>query len=624
MSYLPQFRSRIRWRMRWIAVASVSSSMLFGAGAAARAATPVQGARLGPHLASLAHRKPELKATFIFQFKPAVTEAQAQQLIRTHAGRVTASLPIIHGLAVSMSLKAAARLQGNYAIREIDLNGHVKSQSSSLNSPALQSYYALASHADNAWNSNLTGAGIGVAVIDSGIAGQLPDFATSSTDSTSRVVTTAVVNPGATDAGDPYGHGTDVAGIIAGNSWNRPDGDPLRGDYVGVAPDANLISIKAGDDQGNATVLDVINGLQFAIDHQAQYNIRVVNLSLESDTAQSYKDDPLDAAAEAAWFHGIVVVAAAGNLGSASDAVDYAPGNDPYVITVGSVNDGQTTSHYVQLLQQSDHSKEQALQQSDHQAEQALQQADHQAEQALAQLHRQSRLQARQLADHQAEQALQQSDHNKEQALQQADQQAEQAVQVPNDAISTFSSRGTTQDGFAKPDVYAPGAHIVSALAPNSAFAQMCGSCTIGGAYIRASGTSMAAPVVSGAVADLLQADPSLTPDEVKAALTDHGQGVAGTSAPALSLDQALNWNGSPANQGLTPSDLIDTSTGDVSLERSSWRRSSWSTAAGSLSAPWARSSWSCDSCGAGDSGTVDPTRSSWSRSTWSTDLTAQ
>ena len=108
----------------------------------------------------------------------------------------------------------------------------------------------------------------------------------------------------------------------------------MRGRYVGIAPDANLISVKVSDDQGEASVLDVIYGLQFVVDNKAAYNIRVVNLSLESTTPGSYKTDPLDAAVEAAWFKGIVVVTAAGNRGTAEDAVSYAPANDPYVIAV--------------------------------------------------------------------------------------------------------------------------------------------------------------------------------------------------------------------------------------------------------------------------------------------------
>ena len=130
-----------------------------------------------------------------------------------------------------------------------------------------------------------------------------------------------------------------MAGIIAGNGDNRGPGDPLHGHYIGVAPNANLISIKVSDETGKASVLDVIYGLQFAVEHQSQFNIRVINLSLDSTTPQSYKTDPLDAAVEAAWMHGIVVVAAAGNRGTASDAVQYSPANDPYVITVGGVDE---------------------------------------------------------------------------------------------------------------------------------------------------------------------------------------------------------------------------------------------------------------------------------------------
>ena len=85
---------------------------------------------------------------------------------------------------------------------------------------------------------------------------------------------------------------------------------------MGVAPKANIVSVKVSDDGGDTTVLDVIYGLQFAVDHRDDMGIRVVNLSLSSSVAESYRTDPLDAAAEAAWFAGIVVVAAAGNDGS--------------------------------------------------------------------------------------------------------------------------------------------------------------------------------------------------------------------------------------------------------------------------------------------------------------------
>src|SRR3954462_1003454 len=111
---------------------------------------------------------------------------------------------------------------------------------------------------------------------------------------------------------------------------------------MGVAPGANLISIKASVGASKATVLDVIAGIQFAVDHKLGYNIRVLNLSLESSATESYKTDPLDAAVEAARFKGIFVVAAAGNRGPGDGSVSHAPGNDPYVVTVGAVDEKGT------------------------------------------------------------------------------------------------------------------------------------------------------------------------------------------------------------------------------------------------------------------------------------------
>jgi serine protease AprX len=348
------------------------------------------------------------------------------------------------------------------------------------------------------------------------------------------VVATAVTNPAAKTVFDTYGHGTDVAGIIAGNGNARKRSDSLYGQYVGVAPDANLIAVKASDERGNASVLDVISGIEFAIVHQHDYNIRVLNLSLDSATPQSYKTDPLDAAVEAAWKHGIVVVAAAGNRGQSDNAVQFAPANDPYAITVGAVNENGTAS-------------------------------------------------------------------------------------PGDDFIAPWSSRGTTQDGFQKPDVYAPGAHIVSVLAPNSYFGQQCPTCVIAGQYIRTSGTSMAAPMISGLVADLLQARPGLTPDQVKGALiASRVSQNPGFQEPGA-IKVALDYNPAPANQGLTPSQLLG-GDGNVNPSMGSWSFSSWSTAQGTLAAPFAFASWSCQTCtGNTSDDDVDTSYGSWSFASWST-----
>jgi serine protease AprX len=274
--------------------------------------------------------------------------------------------------------------------------------------------------------------------------------------------------------------------------------------------------------------------VQFAVDHAADYNIRVINLSLESSTPQSYKTDPLDAAVESAWFKGIVVVAAAGNRGTASDAVDHAPGNDPYVISVGGADDRGTKG-------------------------------------------------------------------------------------TADDDSTPWGSIGTTQDGFAKPEVIAPGAHIVSTLAPNSAFTRMCPACIRDGSYFQAGGTSMSAPVVSGVAALLLQKHPTWTPDQVKGALMKSSRPLSGGRADLREVvaDKALAATAT-ANSGLTPNVYVTAATGDIDYVRASWSRASWSSAADALRASWSRASWSCV-CDGSTAASVDPTRASWSRASWST-----
>jgi subtilisin family serine protease len=565
-------------------------------------------ARFDTDLRRLAARAPDRRVTVIVQFVPRLSQSRALAIVRRHGGRHVAVIPLIHGVAAQMAARQARKLGDLSVVHAVSLNAPVKSQTVDFDPGHMSTWFNQSASTQNLWNQ-ATGTGVGVAVIDSGVQGDLPDFQLSQSDTSSRVIASAVVNPFATTAGDPYGHGTMVAGLIAGDGGDRSSSDPLFGQYAGAAPGANLISVKIGDDQGNATVLDVLYGLEFAIDNRSAYNIRVINLSLQSDTAQSYKTDPLDAAVEAAWFDGIVVVAAAGNQGHGADAVDYAPGNDPYVITVGAFADQTTTKHLEATLQQQDRQREQALVQQDQQAEQAV-------------------------ADPQQRKALQAHDQQKEQALQRADQQNEQALQQSAGLPASWSSSGTTQDGFAEPDVYAPGAHIVSDLAPASAFASLCPACVTGGQYIMASGTSLAAPIVSGAVADILQLKPSWTPDMVKGALVNTAaplHGASGKTAPVpggVAAAGTLNANAalgaSPnkltSDQGLTPNPLVVPGSGGASWDRSSWSRSSWSTAQGALSAPWARSSWSC-TCSRTADGGIDPTRSSWSSTSWSVDF---
>jgi serine protease AprX len=487
---------------------------------------------VGSDLARVAQTDPRTTVSVIVEYDASVNRARALDEARHARGHDITAVPLIHGVAMSTDAADAVALAHAHGVRAVSLNAPVRAQGNTVDASQLATTYSASVGATRLWANGLTGAGVTVGVIDTGIDGSLPDF--KNPDGTSRVVESAVISPSATTASDLYGHGTHVAGIIAGDAHGRDTGDPDYGRYIGVAPGANLVSIKIGDDAGHASVLDVINGIAFAISHRGDTNLRVLNLSLQSTSTGSYSNDPLDAAVEAAWANGIVVVAAAGNSGTSAGAVDHAPGNDPYVISVGAVNDQGTAD-------------------------------------------------------------------------------------TSDDAAVSWSSYGTTVDGFAKPDISAPGSRIISVLAPGSAFGTLCPSCVVDSGYVRVGGTSMAAPVVSGVAALLLQKHPGLTPDQVKSILVSTGNRVAAGAAPEVDARAAATaaLGGANVNAGLTPNTQVAAFQGQVSTTASSWSASSWSAAPPSLTAGWAASSWSC-TCAGGSSATVAPSASSWSASSWS------
>ena len=473
-------------------------------------------ANVGQSLSALAARAPGRRVEVIVQLRPSTTAAAATETIERTGGRITRRLPLIRGLVVTnIPAGEAVELAARSDVRAVSLNAGVES-SGTVDPAALRTSFNQSIRADRSWAMGTTGKGIGVAVVDTGIAGDHPDFRVSQTDTRSRVIATAVANPGADDAGDTYGHGTHVAGLIAGNATNRDAGDPLHGRYAGVAPDANLISVKVDDGTGATTLADVIAGLQFVVDFRSEYNIRVVNLSLRSSVAESYRTDPLDAAVEQAWFAGIVVVAAAGNGGTGPGSVDHAPGNDPHIITVGAVDDMATKD-------------------------------------------------------------------------------------ISDDRLTAWSSRGRTQDGVEKPDVVAPGAHLVAPLAAGSYYAGQCPECVVDGQYLRIGGTSMAAALVSGEVADLLQAYPNWSPQQVKATLVKRTRAVTSPTTGTLvdasgapvtasnvsetvagaeaAVDKAqLNPVAAPTTEP-APSTLLDPATRTIDWQRVGWSRVSWSDA---------------------------------------------
>lgn len=178
-------------------------------------------------------------------------------------------------------------------------------------------------------NYNLTGKEVVVAVLDSGVY-KHPDLG-------ARLQ--AEVEIVGHDSGfvDLFGHGTHVAGIIAGNAHSSSDSKAFRR-IVGMGKDIKLVSVRIFGPDGTGLVSDALAGIDWIIANKDKYKIRVVNMSFGHPVEESYLTDPLCQAVERAWKAGIVVVASAGNDGVLGYGSIGSPGNDPYVITVGASN----------------------------------------------------------------------------------------------------------------------------------------------------------------------------------------------------------------------------------------------------------------------------------------------
>ena len=410
-------------------------------------------------------------AHVIVQWKVLPTAAQRR---RVQALGVSADRPLtlIHADALRLPMAAVPRLRALPFVRHVSPDVSCRKN---------DEYTVGASGADVAFaDAGLSGTGVAVAVLDSGIQAERADIAGRTLASVSFVGENA-----GEDAGDECGHGTHIAGIIAGSGAASSGPDFFR-TFYGIARGANLVNVRVLDASGQGAVSDVIAGLGWTVAHKDEYGIRVINLSLGHPVGESCATDPLCQAVEAAYRAGLVVVCAAGNGGRLWDTPRtllgivvgsnegygtvygsiQSPANDPYVITVGAMKsvDG--------------------------------------------------------LREH--------------------------------DQIATYSSRGPSRLDFVmKPDLVAPGNRIISVNAVGSALEANVGaidgvdlseystlSTPPGDRYLRLSGTSMAAPVVAGAAALLLQADPTLSPDTVKARLmiaadkTGYGQSGQGDTNP--------------------------------------------------------------------------------------------
>src|SRR6266403_2491234 len=280
----------------------------------------------------------------IIQFNQTPVAAHHQK-VQDKGGVLKKKLDVIKGAHYSVPVESLPALADDPDVAYISPNRPLSGTST-----ATLDFTRETVNAQVAWQQwGLDGTGVGVAVIDSGVTavGDLYWWIPSNQTYGSRVVYSQSFVPGTTDTSDQYGHGTHVAGIIAGAGWFST-GSNFTHTFKGIAPNANIINLRVLDQNGAGTDSSVIAAIQSAISLKSTYNIRVINLSFGRQVFESYTVDPLCQAVEAAWNAGIVVLAAAGNqgrndsAGTAGYGTIAVPGNDPYAITVGALKTAGT------------------------------------------------------------------------------------------------------------------------------------------------------------------------------------------------------------------------------------------------------------------------------------------
>ncbi len=373
-----------------------------------------------------------------------------------------------------------------------------------------------------------------IAIVDSGIAAGRADFG-------GRVIEQVTLTSRADNqAGDGNGHGTAVASVAAGEA----------GGYTGAAPEAKLVAVDVLDDNAVANVSDVIAAADWIYNNHERLNIRVANFSLHGTTLSSLVSDPLDKAVERLWLSGIVVVAAAGNyaVNGAESAVPFAPGNDPFVLTVGATDTGGSFT-------------------------------------------------------------------------------------PRDDVAAPWSAWGYTRDGFAKPELSAPGRYIAAAVSANTKLARDRPERIVEPGYMQLSGTSLSAPVVAGSAANLLALHPGWSPDQIKGALMLSAEPLprapfrsVGVGAVNLARAAAVV---DPPNPNLALNDFLvtdpaggptkvfdaDSWTSAVETD-AAWGSAAWGSAAWG-SAAWGSAAWGSAAWGSAAWGSAAWGSAAWGSAAW-------
>ena len=267
-----------------------------------------------------------------------------QALVEQAGGTVGRRLGIIDGFTAVLPKASLARLRASHAVRSVTVNQPVRLASADgLAADASGTVRQVAERLTGAgdyWDDGLTGRGVDVALLDSGVV------EVDGLDGDDKVVygpDLSFENHRADLRNqDTYGHGTHMAGIIAGRDDDGRAARQANG-FAGMAPGARLVSLKLADAGGATDVSQVIAGIDWVVQHRNRHglNIRVLNLSFGTDGVQDYRIDPLAYAVEVAWRKGIVVVVAAGNEGFGSAKLNN-PAYDPHVLAIGAADTAGT------------------------------------------------------------------------------------------------------------------------------------------------------------------------------------------------------------------------------------------------------------------------------------------
>jgi serine protease AprX len=505
-----------------VVAASFAAIVAFPATAAAKNLS----AFVPKQLMTNAQASPTTAFNVVVQGRPGQNSASVAKDFGGAAGKVKKSFYSINGVAGSLTGAQLVKLAQNSHV--LAITPDVRLKSSAYRS---QEVWRDTTGVSSLWGTpNPFGLLVApqapaIAIVDSGIdSSKLADFG-------ARVVAhvdfCSLCPAGAT--GDLEGHGTMVAGLAAGAGSL----------YSGVARNANLVDLRTTRADGASRTSDVLAATDWILQNKQQYGIRVANYSMRSANPSSFRFDPLDRAVESLWFNGVVVVAAAGNYGveNTPQSFRYAPGNDPFVITVGATETQGTKK-------------------------------------------------------------------------------------ASDDTLAQFSAYGHTLDGFSKPEISAPGRMIISTVPMGSTLATTVPERVVAPGYMWMSGTSLAAPIVAGAAAQVLARHPSWTPDQVKGALMAsasklpqvHGfaGGVGEVNAAAAA---AL---GSPPNPQKNLSAFVaPDANGQLQFNGDAWMatvasQTDWSET------DWSETDWSETDWSETDWSETDWSETDWSETDWS------